>query len=377
MKAIFITIICTVVSLNSNAQEKAFQGKINGIDSAEIGVLILPLKLGETPLYDTIHCVNGSFGCTVNFNLDMWHLVRLNSKEFNSVFGKEKSSKHKLKNREIVFFIHPKDQLSILANIAEYGIKYQVFGNEINTQRNQVVEKLFPLEEEYNQLDILIDKLESSDQTEEYKDLDDKIQSVSTQISNLELDYIIKNPDWIYSANMLQGFAVDTMTKYFTTLTTDVQNSFFGIHISKNIYAAKIGSSAPEFTLPDDNGNNVSLNNFLGKYIVLDFWGTWCGYCIMGIPRMKEYYSKYQNKIEFISIDCKDSKNSWLKAIVKYDLKWINLYAENGEITDKYGVGGYPTKIIIDKEGKIVFKSIGETNEFYEKMDKLFTDSNR
>ncbi len=58
-------------------------------------------------------------------------------------------------------------------------------------------------------------------------------------------------------------------------------------------------------------------------------------------------------------------------------LKWINLYAENGEITDKYGVGGYPTKIIIDKEGKIVFKSIGETNEFYEKMDKLFTDSNR
>jgi thiol-disulfide isomerase/thioredoxin len=87
---------------------------------------------------------------------------------------------------------------------------------------------------------------------------------------------------------------------------------------------------------------------------------------------MKEYYSKYKDQIAFISIDCRDTKQNWLKAIDRYELNWVNLFTEDETIADKYGVEGYPTKIIIDKEGKIALKTTGEGDEFYDKMDELF-----
>ena len=87
---------------------------------------------------------------------------------------------------------------------------------------------------------------------------------------------------------------------------------------------------------------------------------------------MKEYYSKYKDEIEWLSIGCRDQKQAWIKAIAKYELNWVNLFAENEKITDKYGIEGYPTKIIIDKEGRIVLKTTGESDEFYDKMDELF-----
>ena len=170
---------------------------------------------------------------------------------------------------------------------------------------------------------------------------------------------------------MITGFPYDTIAKYYENFNPEVKNSFFGKYVSK-ILSAPVNYPAPEFTLPDEKGDDISLSSFRGKYVVLDFWGTWCGYCVKGIPKMKDYYSKYQDKVEFVSIDCKDIQQSWLTAIDKYGINWINLYAKNQEVPDKYGVMGYPTKIIIDKSGTIIFKSSGERDEIYQKMDELF-----
>jgi thiol-disulfide isomerase/thioredoxin len=87
---------------------------------------------------------------------------------------------------------------------------------------------------------------------------------------------------------------------------------------------------------------------------------------------MKEYYLKYKNKVEFINIGCRDDKQIWLKTIEKLKIEGINLFAENEDVPDKFGVTGYPTKIVIDKEGKIILKTIGESDEFYAKIDELF-----
>ena len=373
MKQLFYIIIFTALSIVSTAQESFIKGSINGIKNADLQIMILPLKLGETPIMDKIQCIDGKFEYKIKFNKNMWHLVRISSNEFNSVFGNEKSSSEKLKNREITFFIYPNDKVSIIANIAVFGINYQVLGNEINKQRNQFALQLFPLEEEFNKLTISIEKNVSDN--EKSKEFKNQISLINHKLESIQLKLIVEHPDWIYSAETIAGFPADTIAKYFKSFTNDVQNSFFGIHLSKILNAAEIGSPAPEFKLENEKGKNISLSDFSGKYVVLDFWGTWCGYCIRGIPRMKEYHSKYQDKIEFVSIDCRDNKQSWLKAITKYDLNWINLFAENEEVTDKYGVEGYPTKIIIDKEGKIALKTTGESDEFYEKLDEIFNNN--
>jgi len=370
MKPIIFTTIFTLIYLFSNAQKGSFRGKIEGIDNAEISVLVLPLKLGETPISKNIHCVNGKFECEIDFNLNMWHLVRLNSVAFHSVFGDEKSPVEGLKNREIIFFIYPGDQLTIDGKTGKYGIDYKISGNEIGNQRNRFSEQLFPMVEELNRLTILKVALTEGDVKQ--AELDKHIERVNSQMDSKKLQLIAAHPDWIYSAEIVAEFPNDSIARYFKTFTSDVQNSFFGIHLSKILNAAAVGSVAPGFTLKNEKGKDVSLNNFAGKYVVLEFWGTWCGYCIKEMPRLKACYSKYSDKVEFIGIDYKDNLQTWLKAISKYDLKWTNLIAENDEVRDKYGVEGFPTKIIIDNEGKIVLKTTGESDEFYLKMDELF-----
>jgi peroxiredoxin len=370
MKPILFATFFTLIFVFSNAQKGSFSGKIEGIDNAEINVLVLPLKLGETPISKNIQLIHGKFECEVDYNLNMWHLVRLNSKQFHTVFGDEKEPVEGLKNREIVFFIYPGEKLSIEAKIGKYGIDYKISGNEIGNQSNLFSEQLFPLEEELNRLTILLANLPENHAKQ--AELKTQIEKVISRMEKEKLELIASHPDWIYSAETLAEFSNDTIARYFKTFTTDVQNSFFGIHLSKILNAAAVGSVAPGFTLKDDKGKNVSLNEFAGKYVVLEFWGTWCGYCIKELPRLKACHSKYHDKVEFIGIDYKDSRQSWLKAISKYELNWTNLIAENDEVRDKYGVEGFPTKIIIDKEGKIVLKTTGESDEFYLKIDELF-----
>ena len=71
------------------------------------------------------------------------------------------------------------------------------------------------------------------------------------------------------------------------------------------------GIEAPDFTLNDLNGKPLTLSSLRGKYVILDFWGSWCGWCIKGIPQMKEYYQKYAGKFEILGIDCNDTEEKW------------------------------------------------------------------
>lgn len=135
----------------------------------------------------------------------------------------------------------------------------------------------------------------------------------------------------------------------------------------------KEGILAPDFTLKDINGQNLSLSSLRGKYVVLDFWGSWCGWCIKGIPDMKKYYEKYKGKMEIVGIACRDTEEKWKEAVNKYELPWLQvLNTEEEDVTLKYGIQGYPTKIVIDPEGKVTKMVVGESPAFYEYLDCLF-----
>ncbi len=137
----------------------------------------------------------------------------------------------------------------------------------------------------------------------------------------------------------------------------------------------KVASQAPDFSLQALDNTFYDLSMMKTDYIVLDFWGSWCLPCIEGFPKMKEYYKKYNKRVEFISIACKDSEERWRKAVKKHNLKRTQLLNNSDEVekdtTIKYALQGYPTKIIIDKNQTIVAIFSEESNEFYEKLDEL------
>ena len=133
------------------------------------------------------------------------------------------------------------------------------------------------------------------------------------------------------------------------------------------------GIEAPDFTLNDLNGKPLTLSSLRGKYVILDFWGSWCGWCIKGIPQMKEYYQKYAGKFEILGIDCNDPEEKWKAAVEKYELPWLHVYnPRDSKVLDQYEIQGFPTKIIVGPDGKIVKTIIGEDPAFYTFLDELF-----
>ena len=132
---------------------------------------------------------------------------------------------------------------------------------------------------------------------------------------------------------------------------------------------------APDFELPDLQGNPLKLSSLQGKYVVLDFWGSWCIWCIRGIPHMKEAYAKYKDKMEILGIDCRDTEDKWKAAVDEHQLPWLQVRCSDEQlptIGGQYNIEGFPTKVVIDPEGKIVKVIVGEDPAFYTFLDELF-----
>lgn len=130
---------------------------------------------------------------------------------------------------------------------------------------------------------------------------------------------------------------------------------------------------APDFTLNDINGKPLALSSLRGKYVVIDFWGSWCGWCIKGIPKMKEYYAKYKGKFEILGVDCNDTEQKWREAVKTHELPWLHVYnTRDSKVLEDYEIQGFPTKVIVDPEGKIFKTVIGEDPAFYTMLDELF-----
>ena len=129
------------------------------------------------------------------------------------------------------------------------------------------------------------------------------------------------------------------------------------------------GQPAPDFTLPNQNNQSISLSDFKNKVVLIDFWASWCKPCRMENPKLVKLYEKYSNNdFEIISVSLdgtarqQDSKSAWLKAIKDDNLSaWIHLSELKGwetYVRELYNFNSIPYTVLVDKEGKIVAKNL-------------------
>ena len=138
---------------------------------------------------------------------------------------------------------------------------------------------------------------------------------------------------------------------------------------------AEAADLVPDFELHDLQGNPLKLSSLRGKYVVLDFWGSWCVWCIRGVPKMKEAYAKHKDKMEILGVDCHDTEENWRAAVDQLQMPWLQVRCPDEKvqaIKEMYNVEGFPTKVIIDPEGKLVKVVVGEDPAFYPFLDELF-----
>lgn len=90
------------------------------------------------------------------------------------------------------------------------------------------------------------------------------------------------------------------------------------------------------------------------------------------MPEMKKYYEKYKGKLEILGVDCNDTEEKWKDAVAKHELPWLHVYnTKEANIPGLYAVTGYPTKLIIDPQGKIIKNMAGEGPQFYQTLDEV------
>ena len=206
--------------------------------------------------------------------------------------------------------------------------------------------------------------------------------------SLVEADFIKKNPNSIVSLNAIKMVAkyIPESSKYsilaplFNSLSPDVKNMADGKAYAKELERMKViavGSMAPQFTQKDPDGKPIKLSSFQGKYVLVDFWASWCTACRAENPNVVKAYNKYHDKgleILGVSLDNEKSKDAWLAAIQKDGLIWNHVSDLKGwknEVAAMYSISSIPQNVLLDKTGKIIGKNLrGE--ELNKKLEEIF-----
>ena len=382
---IFIPLLSMMFTIMACTQRNTVTGHIKGLANDTIFVNITSLEhFKDEPVRDTIFVKNGQFKYTFP-----------NDGAYGLFFSFPQFFVH---NRPTGGLYTP--SISYLIVFAEQGNKIHLKGDINSTGLNNVIVSGSELNRDFSpiqnkMLEIRINEVEEEmaleqamvDKNKEKEDIGwEKRRERNNANRELFSNYVKTNLDNPLSAFLLIRQPLDSVGKYYHKLGENARNSIFHNMLDgameryfeyTNATKAKdevvAGRNAPDFTLNDMNGKIFSLSSLRDKYVIIDFWGSWCGPCIIGIPKMKAVYEKYKDKLEILGVACNEqSVNIWRDAVKEHELPWINVYNDSSSAVNvMYGIMAYPTKIVIDPEGTILMREEGEGEDFYKKLESV------
>lgn len=378
-------IALTCVSLCAAGQTFArnnISGHLSGIESDTILVQSIQIDNNKNRSLDTIAMKNGKFAFTIDdAALKQVYILAKPSSKPNP-----DGSKPAMSMKAASFILFPGKPVTVTGSIDDYKVEGSDFYSEYAT----FTDKLKPLNQKIDSIRKHCTEMQKAGATnEEIQKAFSPARDINNEIIEIRNAYINEHPDADLSVYLLSQLPLEKLEGAMNVLSDNAKNGVMSPYyqsVKKNYdrevarkkaeEAVQPGNVAPDFTLKTIDGKDFSLSSLKGKYVVIDFWGSWCGWCIKGIPEMKKTYDKYKGKIEFVGVDSGDTEEDWKAAVKQHGLPWINVInSEDPNVVALYGVRGFPTKFVIDPEGKVAKQIVGEDPEFYKYIDSIMSES--
>lgn len=207
----------------------------------------------------------------------------------------------------------------------------------------------------------------------------------------LSMQYVKNNPSSLVSLFYLSEMmhtelAFDELKSLYASIDDSLKTHFYAVGIEKMIASLSktaIGQKAVNFERTTYKGDKFNLDKLKGNYVLVDFWGSWCGPCRVSHPHLLELYNKYKdNGFEIVGVaqetskDVEKAKITWSKAIEEDKLIYTNVLNNDGikkvDIVKEYGISAFPTKVLLDKDGVVIARWLGEDPGLDAKLKEIF-----
>ncbi len=311
---------------------------------------------------------------------------------------------HTTEENFITILAGPGDKLYLTGQANHLPITYDIEGSEdskkireLTQEHNKTIKKIYKLSQTFN------DSVRSPNFPEIKEELDRQYNEIITAHKAFTIRFIYQNLNSMASLmalyqqigprrNLLDPFEdLEIFGIVDSSLTLIYPESEAVRNLHRQVTEIReqqrfeelatehlrIGAEAPEIALPDPNGNIILLSSLRGKYVLLDFWASWCPPCRQENPNLIKNYQKYREKgfaIYQVSLD--KSRAGWLKGIEDDKLDWIHvsdLKMWNSIVVTIYNIQGIPMNFLLDPEGKIIDRNLrGESLSM--KLQEIFNE---